>query len=624
MFSTIRSLFWHRGTHSEPASQRGFMTRLAKDVRANTLVIMGLSLIPLAGMVGGGIDISRMYILKTRLQHACDAGALAGRKAMGSGTWSQTVNGVANYPNAKAVEFFDGNFKTGSYGSYNRIRTFTENAGKVVGSASATIPMTLMKVFQRPDETLTVNCSADMRLPNTDVMFVLDTTGSMGSPQPGDTVSKMDALKVSVKCFYEIVARLDTDANCTTGAPSGGTGSQVQIRFGFVPYATNVNVGRLLKTEWMADSWTYQSREAVYTNGAEQKWNQTSATVVATDNLSLSGVPEAMCNNATAEAYGYNPQTPYMYSNNNTRRTYDKTFTNVTGWSAANGGTCKATQTKTRYVEDLELKKSFDYYRYAPIAWNVSGLKNGTAWNSSIQHPVGDDGAMQSINWDGCIEERATVRATDYDPIPSGAKDLDIDLVPLPGDQTTLWGPALHGLIFPRDNNANSTGNTVQYLTPSGNTYHDIGLVWGARLLSPTGLFASENAFTPQGGEIERHLIFMTDGDACTENYNYAAYGLAWFDRRQTDQNLVPTGGCLSSGTLTEQVNLRTEGLCTAIKNKNITLWVVAFGDLQAATETRLSTCATPGRYFKATSAAALQQTFKQIADQISSLRLTS
>ena len=77
----------------------------------------------------------------------------------------------------------------------------------------------------------------------------------------------------------------------------------------------------------------------------------------------------------------------------------------------------------------------------------------------------------------------------------------------------------------------------------SGNTYHDIGLVWGARFASPTGIFASENKATSKGGEIERHIIFMTDGDASTNNTDYAAYGLPWFDRRQTSNGSVPTGG---------------------------------------------------------------------------------
>ena len=164
---------WGRILSRGPAL--GFLMRLLRDSRGNALVIVTAALIPLAGMVGGGIDLSRMYILKTRMQHACDAGALAGRKAMGGGTWSYNNN----YALSQANQFFDGNFQSGIFESSGLTRTFTENAGKVTGVASATIPMTLMRIFGKTTETLSVSCDAEMRLPNTDVMFVLDTTGSM-------------------------------------------------------------------------------------------------------------------------------------------------------------------------------------------------------------------------------------------------------------------------------------------------------------------------------------------------------------------------------------------------------------------------------------------------------------
>jgi hypothetical protein len=118
-------------------------------------------------------------------------------------------------------------------------------------------------------------------------------------------------------------------------------------------------------------------------------------------------------------------------------------------------------------------------------------------------------------------------------------------------------------------------------------------------------------------------MIFMTDGDPCTGVSNYQAYGIAWFDRRQTDPSVAPTDGCTTTGTLTEQVNARTTALCTAIKNKNITLWVITFGSVDPTTVTRLTNCASSGRYFSASNAAQLQTTFASIANQISQLRLT-
>src|SRR3954469_23505883 len=105
--------------HSWTEAQ-GVLRGLARDTRANTLALMAMALIPLAGMVGGGVDISRMYIVKTRLQHACDAGALAGRKAMGGGTWA-----FNNYSARTAAEkFFDGNYNSAAYGVTTVTRSF--------------------------------------------------------------------------------------------------------------------------------------------------------------------------------------------------------------------------------------------------------------------------------------------------------------------------------------------------------------------------------------------------------------------------------------------------------------------------------------------------------------------
>jgi Flp pilus assembly protein TadG len=590
-----------------------WLTSLARDTRGNTMAIVAAAIIPLAGMVGGGVDISRMYIVKTRLQHACDAGALAGRKQMGGGTWSFNSNAAQGAAN----RFFDANIQANPYGAASITRTFTESAGKVSGAASASVPMTIMRVFGRSNETLNVTCDAEMRLPNTDVMFVLDTTGSMDDKAVStDPQTKIQALKSSVKCFYEIVARLDTAETCATGAPSGGTGNTVQIRFGFMPYATNVNVGKLLPTNYFADSWTYQTREQKGMDWGDWQGNRYHSRTGG------ACVPQANTSNAQYRS-------------------------NSTGYS----GTSACYEDVRYWVPN---------WRYAPIAVSISGLKNGTSWNNSFTMPLNNDASNRTITWDGCIEERKTVWQTAYSPIPAGAKDLNIDLVPGSGDPTTQWGPALPQLIYARDVTSSWSQldraevitttnyyNSVPYycpreakklqswptasdfeayvngLTPDGNTYHDTGLLWGARFISPTGIFKSENEYTPQGGEIERHLIFMTDGEACTNTNDYGPYGLPWLDRRTTDPSQAPTSGCLTTGTITQQVNARTAAICTAVKNKNITLWVIWFGASNTTIEGMLNTCATPGRFFTARNSTDLQNTFKSIADQISQLRLT-
>lgn len=61
---------------------RTFLGRLRRDKRGNTLAIMAIALIPIAALAGSGVDMARLYVIKVRLQQACDAGVLAGRKFM--------------------------------------------------------------------------------------------------------------------------------------------------------------------------------------------------------------------------------------------------------------------------------------------------------------------------------------------------------------------------------------------------------------------------------------------------------------------------------------------------------------------------------------------------------------
>lgn len=577
------------------------------------------ALIPLTGMVGGAMDMSRLWLTKTRMQHACDAGTLAGRKQMGGGTWDATSLATAN-------RFFIANFAPGSYGSTNLPPDFHESGGKVSGIVTATLPMTLMKVFGYTQTTLIVTCDAEMRLPNTDVMFVLDTTGSMADPAVStDTQSKIAGLRNAVKCFYETLAKLPTDAVCAASKPVGGT-SGVQIRFGFVPYSTNVNVGLLLPTAYVADNWPYRSREIASKTTDWGPLVQDGAVKTYNGNVTCPAAATATATRQFSVVKSTNSILFFVYSTDCTYYYRDQITT--VNW------------------------------HYGKITKNVSALKDGTNWKTSFTLPIGPAGALKTITWDGCIEERQTVSGTSFSPIPAAAKDLDIDTAPTAADATTLWGPNLPGMIYTPQATTNSTGNwnasdipstTVEYgngsyytcprpakrlrswtdpsefdgyvdsLTPEGNTYHDIGLLWGARLMSPTGIFASDNATTPQGGEIERHMIFMTDGDTQTRASDYAAYGVPWFDRRNVAN---PTS---STADLNDEVNARFAALCTAVKNKNITLWVISFGNgSNAATESRLSACATSSSYFfRASDSAALQAAFGSIANQISQLRLT-
>lgn len=218
-----------------------FLSRLRRNQAGNALAIVAASIVPIVGMLGGGLDMARIYLVRSRMQQACDASVLAGRKSMVGLTWNRSTD------EAQARRFFQTNFPNGSLGtSAVDLNYAVDDLGNVTANASTVLPMTLMHVLGFDSKSVAVTCRAELQLPNTDVMFVLDTTGSMAETNPGDSTSKIVSLRAAVQNFYQTLENARTSGSV--------------IRYGFVPYSESVNVGLLLKRDWMVDEWTYQSR----------------------------------------------------------------------------------------------------------------------------------------------------------------------------------------------------------------------------------------------------------------------------------------------------------------------------------------------------------------------------
>lgn len=92
---------------------KGFFSRPAVNEEGNIIDLLAVALSPLIGLVGAGIDIGRIYLTRSPLQVACDAGALLGRKVMGVGRW-KADDGAANQ---QPMQIFNQNFAEGLHGS---------------------------------------------------------------------------------------------------------------------------------------------------------------------------------------------------------------------------------------------------------------------------------------------------------------------------------------------------------------------------------------------------------------------------------------------------------------------------------------------------------------------------
>src|SRR5690606_38558150 len=135
---------------------------------------------------------------------------------------------------ARADSMFNFNFQEGDYGtSGTSFNSSADAEGMVSGTAQTTVPMVIMGMFGAGPSDLTVQCSADIQVPNIDIVLVLDVTGSMDSSIGGK--KKINSLKEAAKDFYETIET----------ALAGNTTSQV--RYGFVPYSESVNGSDLFK-----------------------------------------------------------------------------------------------------------------------------------------------------------------------------------------------------------------------------------------------------------------------------------------------------------------------------------------------------------------------------------------
>lgn len=638
-----------------------FLKSIARDTTANTLAISAAAMLPLMAMVGGGVDASRYYMTESRLQAACDAGALAARRAMDD-------NDFTNEHKTVGLNFFDNNYKEGTFGLESLQRDYVgTDTGEVNGKATGTLPSSIMGAFGYNEFPIEVNCQADINIANTDIVMVLDTTGSMDGQPIAD-------LRAATLSFYDVVEEATSDA--------------AQVRYGIVPYSSQVNVGHLLQPNWMKANHTFQSRETIREFGTPQT---ESIDVVRTGSATnFQDLPNQQFYSEVLATF--NDCVDIAFTNqpgNNEYITHDPaglTLVSETANAAGNGnqrtvrvfegpaqylnlefasgqwfGSSSSTNRECRLFFD---RQSFDAqsqitiventpytwdWEYKPVSYDLAGISAG----SPLNVPTGDDTLLEDHAWNGCIEEAQTVNTNVWDPVPSGAFDIDIDLVP--SNEAQRWAPMLPTLVRPRYADGTSRfrqanfilGNLrsdedkepiwttcpraarqldemptrlelEQYLSAAngfvadGATYHDIGMVWGGRMISPDGIFGSRNQTGANGQSISRHIVFMTDGVMFGNNRAYSPYGYEWWDRRVTSDGDQDNNTAIHAE--------RFQAACRAVRNKNITVWVVAFG---TELSQNLKDCATPGRALVAADGDELDDKFREIAEKIADLRLT-
>ncbi len=541
------------------AKQRSTRRSLWQNSQGNVMYMTAGLLVPLLATVGTGIDLGQAYMAKSRLQQACDAGALAGRRSMAD------TSDFDETDQAAAKRMFEFNYPSDIYNSKNvEFKPERVSTIEVKAEAKARVSTIIMRMFGKKYFDLTANCNAKMEFTNADIMLVLDVTGSMRDSPAAGGAAKIETLRKEVMNFFDTVS---------TAQQSGTT-----IRYGLMPYSSNVNVGSILANKdstWISNTMSVPSRVAVY------EWKNSA-------------------------------------------------------WN-------------------------FKEYNYKVIDYDVTNSKT----SRTLDTESGDYGGTRTGYWNGCIRERRTV---DFDDsatsIPSNALDLNIDLVPSNDDER--WQMAMPNVVFPNPNQSNGGRNAnanftttfdhfsygeddpglssgqqnaaggwaacpapamnltaltknerstfktqVDQLQAIGGTYHDVGMIWGTRLLSTTGLFGAENIAAANGRPVNRNIIFMTDGVMSPNPSIYGFQGIEYIQRRV---------GSIDTAELRLRHNKRFLAACDEAKERNITVWVIGFD--QALDDT-MKACASGDKFFYAKDQTELKKYFTAIAAQVARLRIS-
>ena len=196
----------HRKINTSPLYRR-----FISDRRGVTAILFAILLIPLLAMVGGAIDFSRAFIVKTRLQSSLDAAILATAAAAGLTDAERIAYGES---------IFQANYPASELGTVAQAVITITADGRVTGSVSADLSTTFLNVIGIGN--LTINSTNEAKIAsliNGEIVLVLDYSGSMNAK------NKYEGMR---------------DASIALINTLTQNGSNQKIKFGLVPFAKHV------------------------------------------------------------------------------------------------------------------------------------------------------------------------------------------------------------------------------------------------------------------------------------------------------------------------------------------------------------------------------------------------
>jgi Flp pilus assembly protein TadG len=207
------------------------INQFARDRRGSVLFLFAFAFMALGLSVGIAIDSARIYSVDKRVQMALDAAALSGAKLLGENP------DATDFLQQIAYSSFQANVKGISAGEASLsgfVASPNTSTSMVTATVNATVPTTLGRLAGLGQVSAGKSASASYKQVRLEVVLALDVTGSMLDTPPGDTQSKLAAMKAAAN---QLVNGLYDSASADSS-----------VRIGLVPWSSGVNVGSYLAT----------------------------------------------------------------------------------------------------------------------------------------------------------------------------------------------------------------------------------------------------------------------------------------------------------------------------------------------------------------------------------------
>lgn len=263
----------------------------------------------------------------------------------------------------------------------------------------------------------------------------------------------------------------------------------------------------------------------------------------------------------------------------------------------------KGTNTRSTRVGIVPYASSVNAHRYASAA-----TRNNN--NRQVASAGGFSNASNNVPTSKCVTGRGGRDAatdTSYENAPVGSDRRSIS-------NSNAFFRCPTSKIMPLTNDASALKLEISGMDADGFTAGHLGIAWSYYMLSPKwkNLWDSANEPAPYSSDVNKVAILMTDGV-----FNTAYDGVGNGNREPFDSR--------EARGRSQQVSA---DLCSNMKNSGITVYSIAFELKDNTARDLLDNCATDDKgnqvfFYRADNEDELREAFREIARNISSLRLT-